>query len=238
MKPAIVGLTAKLPALMAVPAGVVTAIFPVVAPAGTVAVILIGVLTVKAVAAVPLNVTVDAPVKLAPLIVTLVPITPLAGVKLVIRGATVKLVALVAVPPGVVTAIGPVVALPGTVIVICVPELTVKGAARPLSLTEVAPMKFVPVIVTGTPAPAAYRGEAADRGREAHREVGRAGGRAGGRRHRDASGRGPGGHGGRDLDRRIEGDGRRRVVERDRRRVREVGAIDGHARPDSRRSTA
>ncbi len=138
---------------MAVPAGVVTAIFPVVAPAGTVAVILIGVLTVTVVAAVPLNVTVDAPVKLAPLIVTLVPITPLAGVKLVIRGATVKLVALVAVPPGVVTAIGPVVALPGTVIVICVPELTVKGAVRPLSLTEVAPLKFVPVMVTVTPTP-------------------------------------------------------------------------------------
>ena len=61
----------------------------------------------------PLNVTVVAPVKLAPLIVTLVPITPLVGVKLVIRGATVKLVALVAVPPGVVTAIGPVVAVAG-----------------------------------------------------------------------------------------------------------------------------
>ena len=110
--------------------------------------ILIGVVTVK-VAAVPLNVTADAPVKFAPLIVTLVPITPLAGATLVIRGATVKLVALVAVPLGVVTVIGPVVALPGTVIVICVPESTVKGAVRPLSLTEVAPLKFVPVMVDG-----------------------------------------------------------------------------------------
>ena len=45
-----------------------------------------------------------APVKFAPLIVTLAPIPPWAGEKLVIRGATVKLVALVAVPPGVVTA--------------------------------------------------------------------------------------------------------------------------------------
>ena len=111
---------------MAVPAGVVTAIFPVVAPAGTVAVILIGVLTVTVVAAVPLNVTVDVPVKLAPLIVTLVPITPLVGVKLVIRGATVKLVPLVAVPPGVVTAIGPVVALPGT----CHRDLRAGGVDR------------------------------------------------------------------------------------------------------------
>jgi hypothetical protein len=90
-KLAMVGLTAKLPTLVAGPAGVVTAIFPVVAPGGTVAVILIGVLTVKVIAAVPLNLTVDAPVKLAPLIVTLVPITALTGAKLVIRGATVKL---------------------------------------------------------------------------------------------------------------------------------------------------
>ena len=56
--------------------------------------------------------------KFVPLIVTLVPTGPLAGVKLVIVGAggtTVKLVALVAVPPGVVTLSGPVVAPVGTV---------------------------------------------------------------------------------------------------------------------------
>jgi len=73
--------------------------------------------TVK-LAAVPLNLTADAPVKFVPLIVTLVPVGPLAGVKLVIVGAlalTVKLVALVAVPPGVVTLTGPVVAPAGTV---------------------------------------------------------------------------------------------------------------------------
>ena len=73
--------------------------------------------TVKA-AAVPLNQTVDAPVKFVPLIVTLVPTGPLAGAKLVIVGAlavTVKLVALVAVPPAVVTLTGPVAAPAGTV---------------------------------------------------------------------------------------------------------------------------
>jgi len=73
--------------------------------------------TVKA-AVVPLNVTAVAPVKFVPLIVTLVPVGPLAGVKLVIVGAlavTVKLVALVAVPPGAVTLSGPVVAPAGTV---------------------------------------------------------------------------------------------------------------------------
>ena len=66
----------------------------------------------------PLNRTAVAPVKFVPLIVTVLPANPLAGVKLVIVGAgatTVKLVALVAVPPGVVTLSGPVVAPAGTV---------------------------------------------------------------------------------------------------------------------------
>ena len=70
------------------------------------------------VAAAPLNVTAVAPVKFVPLIVTLVPTGPLAGVKLEIVGAlaaTVKLLALLAVPPGVVTLSGPVVAPVGTV---------------------------------------------------------------------------------------------------------------------------
>jgi hypothetical protein len=88
--------TVKLVALMTVPAGVVTLILPVAAPAGTGAVILAEELTVK-VADVVLNFTAVAPVKFAPLMVTLVPTVPLVGVKLVIRGATVKLVALVAV---------------------------------------------------------------------------------------------------------------------------------------------
>ena len=69
-------------------------------------------------AALPLNRTADAPVKFVPLIVTLVPAGPLVGVKLVIVGAlalTVKLLALVAVPPGAVTLTGPVAAPAGTV---------------------------------------------------------------------------------------------------------------------------
>jgi hypothetical protein len=61
------------------------------------------------------------------------------------------LVALVAVPTTVVTAIGPVVAPAGTVVEICVELLTVKAAARPLKVTEMAPKKFVPVIVTEVP---------------------------------------------------------------------------------------
>src|SRR6185437_2757149 len=56
-----------------------------------------------------------------------------------VDGTTEKLDALVAVPPGVVTAIGPLVALEGTVAVICVAELTVKVAAVPWNVTAVAP---------------------------------------------------------------------------------------------------
>ena len=65
----------------------------------------------------PLNLTAVAPVKFVPLIVTLVPTGPLVGVKPAIVGAgiTVKLFVLVAVPPGVVTLSGPVVAPAGTV---------------------------------------------------------------------------------------------------------------------------
>ena len=64
-----------------------------------------------------LNATAEVPVKLVPLMVTLVPTGPLAGVKLVIEGGliTVKLPALVAVPPGVVTLMVPAVAPEGTV---------------------------------------------------------------------------------------------------------------------------
>jgi hypothetical protein len=70
--------------------------------------------TVK-LASLPLNVTAMTPLKFAPLMVTLAPSAPLVGVKLAILGATVKVLALVAVPPGVVTLSGPVVAPAGTV---------------------------------------------------------------------------------------------------------------------------
>jgi hypothetical protein len=108
-----------------------------VAPAGTVAVILIGELTVNT-AEVPLNFTAVAPVKFAPLTTTVAPTSPRAGVKPVIRGATVKVAALVAMPPGEVTVIGPVAAVAGTVVVICVLLLTVNAAATPLNLAAVA----------------------------------------------------------------------------------------------------
>ena len=73
---------------------------------------------------------------------------------------TVKFVALVAVPPGVVTLILPVVAPVGTVAVICVAESTLNVVALVvLNFTELVvkvapltvPLKFVPVIVTDVP---------------------------------------------------------------------------------------
>ncbi len=62
--------------------------------------------------------------------------------------STVNALALVAVPTGVVTLIGPVVAPVGTVASIEVAEVTVKFALTPLKVTAVAPVKFVPLIVT------------------------------------------------------------------------------------------
>jgi DNA-binding transcriptional regulator YdaS (Cro superfamily) len=129
VKLAIVGAAMKLVALVAVPPGVVTRSGPVVTPAGAVACITVSEVTVKVAALTPLNVTAVAPVKLVPLIVTTVPAGPLAGVKLAIVDATAKVLALVAVPPAVVTRSGPVVAPLGTVACITVSEVTVKVAA-------------------------------------------------------------------------------------------------------------
>jgi hypothetical protein len=63
----------------------------------------------------------------------------------------VKLFVLVAVPLGVVTLSGPVVAAVGTVACIAVAEVTVKLALTVLNVTAVAPVKFVPLIATLVP---------------------------------------------------------------------------------------
>jgi hypothetical protein len=142
----------KLFVLVALPPGVVTLSGPVVADGGTVAWIAVSEATVK-LALVPLNATAVAPVKFAPLIVTMVPTGPLVGAKLVIvgGGTTVNVALLVTVPAGVVTPSGPVVAPAGAVALIDVSEATVKLALVPLNVTAVAPVKFVPLIVTLVP---------------------------------------------------------------------------------------
>src|SRR5439155_15917605 len=96
--------------------GVVTETGPLDAPAGTTAVISPSELTVK-LAATPLNVTEVAPVKPRPPMLTLDPVGPLPGLVPLISGfggVTVNVAALVAVPFGVVTEIGPLVAPLGT----------------------------------------------------------------------------------------------------------------------------
>jgi hypothetical protein len=72
---------------------------------------------------VPLKETLVAPLRLLPLIETVAPTGPLVGLKPLIVGGgggmvTLKLLPLVALPAGVVTVIGPLVAPAGTVALI------------------------------------------------------------------------------------------------------------------------
>jgi len=149
------GRTVKETKLVTVPPGVVTEIGPVVAPVGTCAVMCVAELTTKLVSGVPLNLTLVAPVKFAPVMSTGVATGPLVGLNEVIAGGggkTVKVTKLVAVPNGVVTEIGPVVAPVGTCAVRSVGELTTKlRSAVPLNFTPVAPVKFAPVRCTCVP---------------------------------------------------------------------------------------
>src|SRR5438552_3135446 len=69
---------------------------------------------------------------------------------------TVKLAALLAVPPGVVTLIGPLVAPAGTVVVIAVAELTVQAPLMPLNGLLKAAVKLVGQMFTRSPTAAAW----------------------------------------------------------------------------------
>src|SRR5436189_1693952 len=103
----------------------------------------VGDATAKFVALTPLNFTAVAPTKFRPVMFTIVPTGPLTGEKPETTGAATKFVALVAVPPGVVTVSGPVVAFAGTVAWIVVIDGTTKFAAFcPLNLTAATPLKF------------------------------------------------------------------------------------------------
>ena len=78
---------------------------------------------------------------------------------------TVKALAEVAVPLGVVTEIAPVVAAAGTLVVIWLALVTAKVAAVPLNFTEVVPVKLVPLMVTEAAADPLVGEKAGDRGR-------------------------------------------------------------------------
>src|SRR5438874_1007336 len=137
--------TVKLLVLVAVPTEVLTLIGPLLAPLGTVVVIWVSAVTLHLAAAPLEKVTVVVPLKLLPLMVTEVPTGPLVGLKELIvgGGVTVKLLALVAVPAGVVTRIGPEVAPVGTGAVSWGSALTVKLAAGPLRPTAVVPVELL-----------------------------------------------------------------------------------------------
>ena len=142
------GMKVKGVLLVAVPPGEVMVMAPV-APLPTVAVIDVALTTVKEAAAVPPKATAVAPVKLVPLMVTIVPVPPLLGVNEAMFGPAmkVKVPLLVAVPPGVVTVSGPVAPFP-TVALIAVALTTVKEAAAvPPTVTALAPVKLLPVMV-------------------------------------------------------------------------------------------
>lgn len=85
------------------------------------------------------------------------PATAVAGLRLLITGAglgsnTVKLLVLVAEPPGVVTVISPELAPVGTTKVSVVASTTVKlPTLAPFSVTALAPVRLVPVTVTVVP---------------------------------------------------------------------------------------
>lgn len=87
------------------------------------------------------------------MIVNELPTGPVFGVRLLISGLTVKLVALEPVPPfGVVTLIRPVDPVGGTVAWMLVSESTVIVLATPpLKATALAPVKLIPVSSTEVP---------------------------------------------------------------------------------------
>jgi hypothetical protein len=146
--------TVKLEALVAVPSGLVIVIVPVVVPAATVARSEMSLSTAKLEAAVPLKDTAVTPVKREPWTVTSVPTGPLVGAKEMIEGGrrTVKLEALVAVPPGPVMLIGPEPVAAATVARSTTSLSTAKlEAAVPLKDTAVTPVKREPWTVTSVP---------------------------------------------------------------------------------------
>lgn len=136
-------LTLNFVLLVAVPIGVVTVIGPVAEPVATVALNCVDETFWNELAATPLNATDVVFDRFWPLIATTVPTLPEVGEKLVISGRiTVKDVELVALPSGVTTLMGPLLALEGTVAVICVAESTLyEPADCPLKATAVAPLK-------------------------------------------------------------------------------------------------
>src|SRR4051812_7930365 len=145
-------MTLKESALVADEAPAKTVIGPLTAPAGTVAVTAFAPAPEKEAETAP-NLTAVVPWSPVPPIVMLVPTRPESGSKLLIVGVTVNGADEGEPEPKVTTVIGPVVALSGTVAVICVPVPSrPKTVLTPLNCTSRTAPKLWPV--TGTVDPA------------------------------------------------------------------------------------
>src|SRR5919108_294362 len=138
------GSTWKLPLLWPAPEGVTTVSLPVEAAAGE--------RTLKP-ALPPCTLPALPPPKPVPSTTTGLPGAAAPGAKPVIVGTAVKLVALLAVPPAVVTVIRPLVAAAGAWAVIWWSESTLAlTSSTPLNLTAVTSVKPEPAMVTLAPA--------------------------------------------------------------------------------------
>jgi hypothetical protein len=130
------------------PFDVVTLTAPVV-PEPTTAVILVALTTVNVVAAVPPKLTAVAPVKFVPVIVTVCPVPAEVGLNdAIVGGGKYVKPARVPVPDAVVTETEP--DAPAATVALMLVALTTVNvvAAIPPKLTAVAPVKFVPVMLT------------------------------------------------------------------------------------------
>jgi hypothetical protein len=143
---------------VALPFGVVTTtLFAPTVPAGVTAVTLVDETTTTLVAATPPTVTLVAPVRFVPVIVIGVPpaVEPVAGeTEEIVAGAKyVNAFVAVAVPPGVVTAtlFAPTVPAGVTAVMLVDETTTTLVAGTPPTVTLVAPVRFVPVIVIAVP---------------------------------------------------------------------------------------
>jgi len=140
------------------PAVVTTIVFAPAAPAGVTAVIEVASTTTTLVAATPPTVTALAPVKLVPVMVIAVPpaIGPDDGLTLAIVGAAtyVNVIACDVDPPAVVTTMVFAPADPAGVTAVMEVALTTTTlvAATPPTVTLLAPVKLVPVMVIAVPA--------------------------------------------------------------------------------------
>jgi len=144
--------TVKVPELIAVPPGVVTAILPVFPLRGAAVVTCVAELTVKF-ACPPPNVTLVVPVSPVPVMTTCVPSGPLVGLKPEITGMTLNFLLLTLIPEGVVTVTDPVVPVTGTTAVMYASETTWKMVAEPVpNFTLVVPVNPLPRISTTCPA--------------------------------------------------------------------------------------